>query len=671
MKRLLLSLFGVLFSMGILCASAPLRHAHPVMAGGEEGLSPMSFGLTYSNLPRGFAYISSDAYPDLFVLVTRGLREALGFWRCTYDATAEDGSLIYRAPERVTTPWDQKNGVPPSQIRIFQDGDAVYLLRLRAKLLYVARWNGENAFEEIAVNELQGIDYPIASFDCIRRNKRDLELAILCHDGQSYRPETFKGDRQSYYDGAGIYRGALHGSGLFRMTIDAGTWRQISDVEQVGRDMNLVIGASEVACVRSEDGSYDGYLFTNRLGSMKFIPYRKGSASEGLAPCHVMQDEKRVRVHTAYSSRLIPFSADRAGRRDLIIGGESAMYRYRFLGQTSTGAPIYSDPEPILQRNAPLYGGSLTVPNVVDWDGDGALDIVAGNSEGRLLFFKNRGTNLEPDFDRSKELWAGGRPILLRPGYHVVQGPFEASWGYLCPTVCDWNGDGLLDVVVSGSRAKFEVMLNRGTREKPELDAPVALSVDNLELYGTWRVRPAIAKIGDRNVIVIMDSDNALHLYRQVDDFHVEDAGKLRLTDGSPISGHNDAQEPLGQMGRGKLRFVDWNGDGKLDLLIGSIKRSSYPSPERGLPYTRFKKKQVGMQVLLLLNVGTNERMVFKEPVQFQIDGKDFPLGAHSNAPEPCLLGDTSNGPNLLVGCESGKYFFFEHDRITTVGIDD
>ncbi len=58
----------------------------------------MSFGLTYSNLPRGAAYLSSDAYPDLFVLVSRGLREALGFWRCAYDATAEDGSLIYRAP---------------------------------------------------------------------------------------------------------------------------------------------------------------------------------------------------------------------------------------------------------------------------------------------------------------------------------------------------------------------------------------------------------------------------------------------------------------------------------------------------------------------------------------------------------------------------------------------
>ena len=85
----------------------------------------------------------------------------------------------------------------------------------------------------------------------------------------------------------------------------------------------------------------------------------------------------------------------------------------------------------------------------------------------------------------------------------------------------------------------------------------------------------------------------------------------------------------------------------------------------------RFKKKEIGLQVMLLINAGTNEKMVFKEPVQLQIDGKDFYLGAHSNAPEPCMLGDTSKGPNLVVGCESGKYFFFEHDRITTVGIDD
>lgn len=664
----LLALCGL--ALQSLTAAEPLRHAHPVMAGGAQRLAPMSFGLTYSNAPRGFAYISSESYPDLFVLVQSGTPEARGFWRCAYDFTADDGALVYREPARVATPWDKEKKFP-SQIRVFQDGDDVYLLRLSTKKLVVARWDGSRGFSTVAQTEIQGIDYPIASFDCIRRGKRDIELAVFCHDGRSYRPETFKGDRQSYYDGAEIYRGALPGSGLFRTTLDAGNWRQITGVERVGCDMNLVIGASELACVRSADGSYDGYLFTNKLGSMKFIPYRKKLPSDGLAPLHAMRDAHNIRVHTAYSSRVIPFPAHKGAPQDLVIGGEAAMYHYRYTGSTPDGAPLYADPKPILQRDAPLYGGSLTVPNVVDWDGDGRLDIVAGNSEGRLLFFRNEGTNEIPDFAMPEEVFAGGKPILLRPGYHVVQGPFEASWGYLCPTVCDWNGDGLPDVVVSGSRAKFEVMLNRGTREKPELEAPVPLSVDNLELYGTWRVRPAIANVGGRNVIVIMDSDNALHMYGQVDDYNVEDMGKLRLTDGSQISGHNNGMEALGQMGRGKLRFVDWDGDGKLDLLVGSIKRSSYPSPERGLPYTRFKKKEYGLQVMLLTNAGTNERMLFREPVQLQVDGRDFYLGAHSNAPEPCWLGDTSHGPNLIVGCESGKYFFFEHDRLTTVGIDD
>jgi hypothetical protein len=142
----------------------------------------------------------------------------------------------------------------------------------------------------------------------------------------------------------------------------------------------------------------------------------------------------------------------------------------------------------------------------------------------------------------------------------------------------------------------------------------------------------------------------------------------LQLDNGDYITGHNDANEGLGQRGRGKLRFVDWDGDGKLDLLVGSVKRSSYPSPSNGLPYSRFKNKEYGLQVMLFRNVGSNENMKFAKPVQFQLDGKDFYLGAHSNAPEPCMLGDISNGPNLLVGCESGKFFFFNRNDLTTIG---
>ena len=667
MKRTVFTLVMAMLASAVAYAGKPLRSGEPLAAGGSEGLSPMSFGLTYSNIPRGSAFVSSQEHPDIFVLIKVGMPEVRGFWRCAYDTTTDEGEPVYKSPERVSTPWDdQKN--PPTSIRIFQDGDNVWLVHLTTRKLEVARMEDYGDFVKFTETPLQGITHPVSSFDFIRRGKNEIEVALLCSDGKKYRPDI--PEDESYYNAAEIYQGELPAAGIFRFSVD-NDWRQVSRVEQVSRDMNAMIGPSELACVRSADGRYDGYLFTGMLGSMKFIPYCKRIPAAGLAPQYVMKDDRNIRVHRAYSSRIIAVPAAGRGCSDILIGGESAMYRYRFEGFAANGAPLYAEPETVLERNAPLYGGSLTVPNVVDWDGDGVLDIVAGNSEGRLLFFKNCGTNHEPDFARSEEVCAGGQPILLRPGYHVVQGPFEASWGYLCPTVFDWNNDGLPDVIVSGSRAKFEVLLNRGTRENPVLDAPVALSVDNLELFGTWRVRPAIAKIDGRNVIVIMDADNALHMYRQVDDFHVEDAGKILMTNGKQITGHNNNHERMGQWGRGKLCFVDWNGDGNLDLLVGSVKRSSYPSPERGLPYSRFKKKQTGMQVMYFENAGTDTDMRFKEPVQLQLDGNDFYLGAHSNAPEPCLLGDTSNGPNLVVGCESGKYFFFEHNRITMVGIDD
>ncbi len=656
-------------SLFVAHAATPLRHAQPLPAGGEEGLSPMSFGMTYNNSPKGFAYFGTQQHPDIVVAVHHGTAEARGLFRCSYERTTSTGEQVYAAPQRMQSPWyDGKN--EPSNIRVFQDDDEVWMVRMTKTNLQVAHWNG-HAFEIVTKQPLEGIEYPVSSFDVVRRAKNEIEVAVLCHDGGAYRPATFPGDKQSYYDGAGIYRGAIHGSGLFRFMVDD-NWTQTSRPEQVSIDMHLVVGASRVACVYNHERTLNGYLISNRLGSLKYIPYASRLPKGGIRALHVMRNEQEVLVHRSYSSQLVAFPTEKGDCAGLLIGGESAMYTYRFAGMTPQGAPMYEPARTVLERNAPLYGGSLTVPNVVDWDGDGVLDIVAGNSEGRLLFFKNCGTDREPDFARSTEVEADGKPILLRPGYYVVQGPFEASWGYLCPTVCDWNGDGLLDVVTSGSRAKYEVMYNRGTKTAPKLDAPVALSCDNLELHGSWRVRPAVAEVAGRRVMITMDDDNALHLYGRLDDYHVEDLGKVRMHDGRAITGHTHSpKENMGQWGRGKLRLMDWNGDGKLDLFVGSVKRSSYPSPEEGLPYSRFLKKKIGMQVMYFENVGTNEAMRFAEPKQLLVDGKDFYLGAHSNAPEPCFLGDTTHGPNLLVGVESGKYFFFEHNRLGYAGYED
>ena len=661
MKRIVITIFAALACLACEPAAEqtvrPLQNGTPIMAGGESGLSPMSFGLCYSNKPVGCAFITSEEHPDFFVAITSGMAEALGLWWCRYDYSLADGNVVYKDPVRVDLPWmNAKNNKPFANIHVFQDEGKVWLLKLTSKTLSVAEMGKDGNFTLVEEKKWSGFPH-IAGFDCIRRSPDEIEIAIMCTDGKPYRPETFPGDSQSYYDGAGIYRGNLAKGGIFRITVD-NSWNQTGEPVKV-TDMNVGINFCRLACVRN--GEIDGYLVANSLGAMKYVP-RDGSRME-----YVRGEDGNVKSHKAMGTYLVALPDSDGEMSDLLIGGESAIYAYSYEGLTDDGIPVYSEPGLVLQENAPLYGGSLTVPNVVDWDGDGVLDIVAGNSEGRLLFFKNNGTDRNPDFAMGEEMYADGKPICIRPGYRIVQGPLEGAWGYLCPTVFDWNEDGLPDVILSGSVNKYLVLLNVGTKTEPELAEPQVIRIDNMELFGTWRVRPAVAKVGDDVMMVILDDLNALHAYKKVDNYTVEDAGRIKLADGRIITGHNDRlQDNYGQRGRAKMQLYDWDGDGDLDLLVGTVRRSSYPEPSNGLPYRRWRDEKVAaLDVILFENRGD---FTFEDPVQFQIDGKDFYLGAHSNAPYACMLGDISDGkPNLVVGCESGKYYFFEHDHITTV----
>ena len=85
--------------------------------------------------------------------------------------------------------------------------------------------------------------------------------------------------------------------------------------------------------------------------------------------------------------------------------------------------------------------------------------------------------------------------ILVQGGYRTdIQGPQEARWGYTAPQVCDWNGDGLPDLVSSDNSALIKVYLRYRTVEGDlALRPAVPLRLDGLVLHGTWRNGPALA----------------------------------------------------------------------------------------------------------------------------------------------------------------------------------
>ena len=632
----------------------------------DGGLAPLSFTKTISNHCVGCSYRAGAAMPDLFfqcptgVKAGNGIQSCLGLNLCEFREFAGDGSPVYSAPVAVGAPWDMDF----TKLRILRVGDRLLAFGAASSKIRVAEYDasarsfGNSWTSQIS---LTGLDRDIVAFDIIPGSGNTAELIILCYDiTDSYKPDM-DDVSESYYDSAGIYRGKMYYGRLYRADINLSSLTQQGTLSLISPESGVALAPGGVAGFKT--GMDDGWLCVNKFGVLKFVPRRAPLTSEYVVGFH----GEALSNPFVSGAVLAIRPAGESNCNGIIVSGEGSPRWFKYDGTTGK-APVFEDPKPLLMKSGDLYAGSLPVPTLADWDDDGALDIVTGNSEGRLLYFKNYGTDAAPAFGQAEYLKSAGEEICFRAGYYEVQGPFEAAWGYLCPVVFDWNGDGLKDIVFSGNEGKFEVMLNEGRKGAPSLGRRQGIYADGLELYGMWRVRPALAKLGDRILVAIMDGDDALHLYEKAAGNNVKDLGKLCLSDGKFIYGHREtAANTLGERGREKLEFADWDGDGLLDLIIGTPLQASVPDPARGLPWSRTTR---GLQTMWLKNVGSNENMIFAYPRQFLFRGQDFHIGTHANGPTVCMLGNINGGlPNLLVSGECGKFFFFDRGDLTELSL--
>lgn len=143
-------------------------------------------------------------------------------------------------------------------------------------------------------------------------------------------------------------------------------------------------------------------------------------------------------------------------------------------------------------------------PQILDLDGDGKKDMVIGKMSygdfAGMDFYKNIGTNAAPELadpvpikdTNGDEKWAPNAPAGKNPECH--------------PTFADWNGDGVLDIIIGGesgwnnlhiSYGKGKVAVENNTLSKAKKSITIQQTANMISLHNSFahKVQCSILKL--------------------------------------------------------------------------------------------------------------------------------------------------------------------------------
>lgn len=161
---------------------------------------------------------------------------------------------------------------------------------------------------------------------------------------------------------------------------------------------------------------------------------------------------------------------DNDGDQDMIVGG-GALRICENIG-TKT-APKFGKRELLLDtQGQQLEPGGLAVPYVVDWDGDGVLDILMTDSFSRresvaVTFF--RGLKTPAGSIEGLPKFEAGIPLFT-----AKNGEKEFPGAWLNVSVTDWNNDGVNDLLIGTSVATFDGAFNHELSWEWEQDTGIS-----------------------------------------------------------------------------------------------------------------------------------------------------------------------------------------------------
>jgi VCBS repeat protein len=331
---------------------------------------------------------------------------------------------------------------------------------------------------------------------------------------------------------------------------------------------------------------------------------------------------------------LIDISGD--AKRDLILGSRSGKI-YFFKNYGSDKAPKFTKHNYLQADGKDLFVGRLSHIHLKDWNDDGIIDLLVGNDHGEVRVYRGKTKGAETVFMKALLLKTEKEVELISKVHPVV------SFG-------DWNGDGKIDIIAGGEGPELRFFPNIGTKGKAkfddyklipgvEMDAE-AFKYSSSEEKSFWD-NPGLEFITEylgnaAPEIVDWDNDGKLDLllgsYSGLIYFFKNTGTKTK-----PRLGKPEALKAGGKLllvgGFSTPRAVDWNADGKLDLISGDLLGRIY----------------------VFINKGSKNKPVLTKGRMIKVGDKSVMLTARSMVEVADLNND--NLKDLIVGNRFGRVY--------------
>jgi hypothetical protein len=292
-------------------------------------------------------------------------------------------------------------------------------------------------------------------------------------------------------------------------------------------------------------------VFGNYTGDV-FMVENTGSASEPVFPQPLKYERVRMNIGSKPWGNLFApcvYDWNKDGKPDLLIGegSYSANSVFVLLNQAGGSEPKFTDD----QRHYLCYGDGREqlVPTMVDFNGDGEPDVLVGDRLGTVGAYLNPGK------------WKPGTELPL--AQMISFGGKEKLGVGVAPHACDYNGDGLFDLLLGKADGRIAVALNIGSKTEPKFGPATDITGVNLwsndiRLPASWSVDPG-------------SSRGNLYAYTSVQvDAAGPGGGKVLKSGYFPSPNKVIKMVPLMVDGADSVRFFHYSWDQWYPLAAGS-----------------------------------------------------------------------------------------------------